>query len=340
MLDAVRHTLAPFVVACSVVVALCASAGRAAAEDAGGRELQADQAGLTAAAAPQAPQAPQARGPLEPSADRSPSAGTNRNASNEVAEVDEVADLDEVGAEAGSEPGEEPEDIASDPASASSPRRAPARKQLPRKQAPQARTEAGRVAKEAERLHFDLRPVTSSPVPGVESSGFGWREDPFHRRRKFHKGMDFRAPRGTAVYSAGTGVVLFAGRKGGYGNAIFIDHGDGVITRYGHLRSLHVATGAKVSGGIKIGEVGSTGRATGPHLHFEVRLDGRAVNPQVAMSLANLQRTDPTAARAAAVALAPEVQEQSFDRHTRAAKRVKLSRPERRGRAKRSQVLW
>lgn len=326
MLDAVRHTLAPFVVACSVVVALCAGAGRAAAEDASDLRRQA-QAGLTAAAAPEAP------GPLVPGADRSPR--------SEISEISENGDeLDELGSEAGSDPGEEPEEVAGDPATDSSPRQVPARKQAPRKRAQVTRTEAGRVVKVADRLHFDLRPLTSSPVPGVESSGFGWREDPFHRRRKFHKGMDFRAPRGTAVYSAGTGVVLFAGRKGGYGNAIFIDHGDGVITRYGHLRTVHVATGAMVSGGIKIGEVGSTGRATGPHLHFEVRLDGRAVNPQVAMSLANLQRTDPMAARAAAVALASEVQEQSFDRHTRAAKRVKLSRPERRGRAKRSQVLW
>lgn len=190
------------------------------------------------------------------------------------------------------------------------------------------------------RTDHDLRPLASSPVPGVESSGFGWRDDPFNSRRKFHKGTDFRAPRGTAVYAAGGGVVLFAGRMGGYGNAIFIDHGDGVVTRYGHLRVIGVTKGATVASGSKVGEVGSTGRATGPHLHFEVRLDGRAVNPKVAMTIANLQRTDPLAARTAAVALAPEVQAASIDPHPRPGKRAKSARPERRGRGKRKQVLW
>lgn len=190
------------------------------------------------------------------------------------------------------------------------------------------------------RTDHDLRPLASSPVPGVESSGFGWRDDPFNSRRKFHKGTDFRAPRGTAVYAAGGGVVLFAGRMGGYGNAIFIDHGDGVVTRYGHLRVIGVTKGATVASGSKVGEVGSTGRATGPHLHFEVRLDGRAVNPKVAMTIANLQRTDPLAARTAAVALAPDVQAASIDPHPRPGKRAKSARPERRGRGKRKQVLW
>lgn len=191
------------------------------------------------------------------------------------------------------------------------------------------------------RTEFDLRPLAASPVPGVESSGFGWREDPFNYRRKFHKGTDFRAPRGTAVYAAGAGVVAFAGRMGGYGKVVFIDHGDGVITRYGHLSAIGVQKGALIAAGAKLGAVGSTGRATGPHLHFEVRLDGRAVNPQVAMTVADLQRKDPRAALAAAIALAPEVQAASVDPHPRPGRRGKAAaRPERRGRAKRSQVLW
>ena len=214
------------------------------------------------------------------------------------------------------------------------PRRTPARRAAASRAAASPREQAPQAAPEAPvRTDHDLRPLASSPVPGVESSGFGWRDDPFNNRRKFHKGTDFRAPRGTAVYAAGAGVVSFAGRMGGYGKVIFIDHGDGVITRYGHLSSIGVAKGAVIASGHKVGEVGATGRATGPHLHFEVRLDGRAVNPKVAMTVATLQRTDPAAARVAAAALAPEVQAASVDPH-------KVSRPERRGRSKRTQALW
>lgn len=198
---------------------------------------------------------------------------------------------------------------------------------------------AGPVAGPPEvRVDYDLTKLVASPVPGVESSGFGWRADPINNRRKFHKGTDFRAPRGTAVYAAGAGVVTFAGRMGGYGNVVFIDHGNGVITRYGHMRRIGTKRDAQVVAGAQIGEVGSTGRATGPHLHFEVRLDGRAVNPSVAMSLAALQRTDPVAARAAASSLAPEVQAVSADPHSRHANKGK--RPERAGRPQRTKALW
>lgn len=198
---------------------------------------------------------------------------------------------------------------------------------------------AGPVAGPPEvRVDYDLTKLAASPVPGVESSGFGWRADPINNRRKFHKGTDFRAPRGTAVYAAGAGVVTFAGRMGGYGNVVFIDHGNGVITRYGHMRRIGTKREAQVVAGAQIGEVGSTGRATGPHLHFEVRLDGRAVNPSVAMSLAALQRTDPVAARAAASSLAPEVQAVSADPHSRHANKGK--RPERAGRPQRTKALW
>lgn len=187
------------------------------------------------------------------------------------------------------------------------------------------------------RTDFDLTKLASSPVPGVESSGFGWRDDPINNRRKFHKGTDFRAPRGTPVYAAGGGVVTFAGRMGGYGNVVFIDHGGGVISRYGHLKRIGTKRDAQIVAGAQIGEVGSTGRATGPHLHFEVRLDGRAVNPSVAMSVAALQRVNPEAARAAMATLAPEVQSVSADPHSR---HKAGKRPDRRGRGKRSQNLW
>ncbi len=185
------------------------------------------------------------------------------------------------------------------------------------------------------RTDFNLTVLATSPVPGRESSGFGWRDDPLNDRRKFHKGTDFRAPRGTPVYAAGGGTVIFTGRMGGYGNVVFIDHGGGVITRYAHLRRIGTKRDAQVVAGAQIGEVGSTGRATGPHLHFEVRLDGRAVNPSVAMSLGALQRVDPVAARSAMATLAPEVQQASVDPHKKAGKR-----PDRRGRAKRQKALW
>jgi murein DD-endopeptidase MepM/ murein hydrolase activator NlpD len=207
------------------------------------------------------------------------------------------------------------------------------------------RSEPADVARPAQpsqpaRASFDLTKLAASPVPGAESSGFGWRDDPINNRRKFHKGTDFRAPKGTSVFAAGTGLVTYAGRMGGYGNVIFLDHGDGVVTRYGHLKKIGVTKGATVSGGAQIGEVGATGRATGPHLHFEVRLDGRAVNPTVAMSVADLQRTNPAAALAAAAALAPEVQAASIDPHPRPSRGKREHRPERAGRAKRTQVLW
>jgi murein DD-endopeptidase MepM/ murein hydrolase activator NlpD len=169
------------------------------------------------------------------------------------------------------------------------------------------------IAPEAEML--DLTPLAASPVPGVESSGFGWRRDPINRRGKFHKGTDFRADRGTPVYAAGAGVVAFTGRQHGYGRVIYIDHGGGVVTRYAHLHKIEVEPGTQVVAGRRIGQVGSTGRTTGPHLHFEVRLLGRAVDPSLAMQVAQLQRTDPAAARVAAKALDAEIQAERVDRH-------------------------
>jgi murein DD-endopeptidase MepM/ murein hydrolase activator NlpD len=118
------------------------------------------------------------------------------------------------------------------------------------------------------------------PVRAPLSSHFGWRSDPFDGAARFHRGVDIAAAYGREVPAAGSGQVLFAGEDGGYGNTVVIEHADGVRTRYAHLSSLQVAAGQQVSGGATIGRVGTTGRSTGPHLHFEVLQDGRPVDPE------------------------------------------------------------
>jgi murein DD-endopeptidase MepM/ murein hydrolase activator NlpD len=111
------------------------------------------------------------------------------------------------------------------------------------------------------------------------TSGFGRRLDPFLRRPAMHTGVDFRAPTGTAVAATAGGVVTEAGYAGGYGRMVEIDHGNGVRTRYGHLSKILVKIGDHVEAGDFVGRVGSTGRSTGPHLHYEVRIDGKAIDP-------------------------------------------------------------
>ena len=96
---------------------------------------------------------------------------------------------------------------------------------------------------------------------------------------EFHSGQDIRAPRGTPVYAAANGVVTLAGTQSGYGNIVVIDHGDGLTTRYGHLSKIEATLGEEIKRGDLLGQVGSTGRSTGPHLHYEVRLNDVAVNP-------------------------------------------------------------
>lgn len=112
------------------------------------------------------------------------------------------------------------------------------------------------------------------------SSGFGYRRDPFTGHAAMHSGLDFRGPTGSPIYSAAKGVVSFAGRKSGYGNVIEISHGNGLVTRYAHMSAFRAKQGQKVAAGDVIGAIGSTGRSTGPHLHFEVRINDRAVNPR------------------------------------------------------------
>ncbi|MGD9154622.1 MAG: peptidoglycan DD-metalloendopeptidase family protein [Bacillota bacterium] len=119
----------------------------------------------------------------------------------------------------------------------------------------------------------------SWPVRGRISSPFGWRLHPILKRRKYHTGIDFAVPRGTPVKAADGGVVLVSGWRGGYGNFIAIDHGKGISTCYGHNSRLLVRAGQRVKKGQKIALSGSTGLSTGPHLHFEVRVNGNPVNP-------------------------------------------------------------
>ncbi|MDO5114799.1 MAG: LysM peptidoglycan-binding domain-containing M23 family metallopeptidase [Synergistaceae bacterium] len=117
------------------------------------------------------------------------------------------------------------------------------------------------------------------PAIGRITSGFGWRRSPFGRRRVFHSGLDIAAPRGTTIRAASAGVVVHSGWMGGYGRTIVLSHSKGVTTLYGHCSKLLVKSGTKVSRGQTIALVGSTGRSTGNHLHFEVRVGGTPVNP-------------------------------------------------------------
>lgn len=117
------------------------------------------------------------------------------------------------------------------------------------------------------------------PLRGPVTSRFGFRRHPLFRRHHFHTGVDIAAPRGTPVPAAHAGKVLFAGWYGGYGKLVIIDHGDGVSTLYGHLSRISVAPGQAVVRRQVIGLVGSTGYSTGPHLHYEIRRNGRPINP-------------------------------------------------------------
>ena len=111
------------------------------------------------------------------------------------------------------------------------------------------------------------------------TSNFGIRSDPFRGTAAMHAGVDIPGPTGTPIYATADGMVSHAARQGGYGNMVEINHGKGIATRYGHLSKILVADGAHVTRGQLIALMGSTGRSTGPHLHYEVRIDGHAVNP-------------------------------------------------------------
>ncbi len=112
------------------------------------------------------------------------------------------------------------------------------------------------------------------------SSGFGYRSDPFTGAGAMHGGLDFKGPVGTPIFSAAEGKVTLAGFNGGYGKSVEITHANGLLTRYAHLSGVNVRPGQMVERGVQIGRMGSTGRSTGSHLHFEVRLNGQAINPR------------------------------------------------------------
>jgi len=117
------------------------------------------------------------------------------------------------------------------------------------------------------------------PVHGLLGNGFGWRRDPFTGMRDFHQGLDLVAPIGTKVVAPADGIVTKAGPAGGFGNSVFISHGYGIITRYGHLASYNVKVGQRVKRGDVVALVGTTGRSTGPHLHYELLVHQRNVDP-------------------------------------------------------------
>jgi murein DD-endopeptidase MepM/ murein hydrolase activator NlpD len=136
---------------------------------------------------------------------------------------------------------------------------------------------------QVERLNRTLALVPyRKPVIGeVEfTSGFGVRTDPFLGRPAMHTGLDFRASMGDPIRATANGKVVSSGWAGGYGRMVEIDHGNGLSTRYGHMSEIHVKIGDQIKIGQVIGAVGSTGRSTGPHLHYETRIDGEAVDPQ------------------------------------------------------------
>ncbi|WP_371128192.1 M23 family metallopeptidase [Sphingomonas sp. YR710] len=119
------------------------------------------------------------------------------------------------------------------------------------------------------------------------TSAFGVRSDPFHGYAAMHAGIDLASPTGTPIYATADGIVDRAEWFGGYGNCVEIDHGKGIATRYGHMSRIAARAGDRVKRGDLIGYVGSTGRSTGSHLHYEVRIDGHAVNPIPFLQSAN-----------------------------------------------------
>jgi murein DD-endopeptidase MepM/ murein hydrolase activator NlpD len=136
---------------------------------------------------------------------------------------------------------------------------------------------------EAEQLSRSLVTVPiRKPIAGEIdiTSTFGARTDPFLRIPAMHTGIDFRGETGDPIFATAAGMVTAAGWSGGYGRMVEVDHGNGLATRYGHLSQITVGVGERVKVGQEVGRMGSTGRSTGPHLHYETRIDGEAVDPQ------------------------------------------------------------
>lgn len=130
------------------------------------------------------------------------------------------------------------------------------------------------------------------PCDGKISSAYGTRKDPFTGADRFHHGLDIAAPEGSSVRCSSDGVVAFCGPKGGYGNVVVVDHGDGVQSMYAHNSALLVEKGDRVTRGQEVAKVGSTGRSTGAHLHFEVRKNGVAIDPRPYLKGTNIDIRD------------------------------------------------
>lgn len=155
---------------------------------------------------------------------------------------------------------------------------------------------------EARLLETRLRSLTVpsiAPVDVVPGSGFGFRSDPFTGRRALHNGLDFPALPGTAIHAAAGGIVSVREWHPEYGHLLEIDHGNGLVTRYAHSEQIEVALGALVRRGQRIARVGSSGRSTGPHLHFEVLLEGAPQDPSRFLPAAAVMKPDAFAARPA-----------------------------------------
>jgi len=134
-------------------------------------------------------------------------------------------------------------------------------------------------------IHQHAINISNFPVKtGYISSRFGLRKDPIHGHSRLHKGLDIAARSGTFVYALGKGKVIFSGYKKGFGNVVEIQHGSSVISRYAHLDMSLIDVGREIDGSEILGVVGTTGRSTGPHLHLEVRFNGKAVNPEPYLS--------------------------------------------------------
>lgn len=132
-----------------------------------------------------------------------------------------------------------------------------------------------------ERFTWASSTPSIAPTHGLFTSGFGARRDPITGRRAFHRGMDISAPRGTPVKATADGFVTKAGGAGALGKAVYLSHGYGIVTRYGHLSAIDVEDGDHVKRGQVVGYVGNTGRSTGTHLHYEVLDNGKAQNPRI-----------------------------------------------------------
>ncbi len=125
---------------------------------------------------------------------------------------------------------------------------------------------------------------TGHPAPGMVTSSFGLRTDPFTGEKRLHQGIDVAMPKGTPISAVAAGKVIYSGRASGYGNMVVLDHGNGMVTRYAHNQVNLVSVGDTIEAGQEIALVGSTGRSTGPHLHFEVLRQGTAIDPSPFLS--------------------------------------------------------